>query len=127
MLIVYRHELRLTASEVDGLSLVYVLTLIPGLLVGDWPRIASGGGLVVRPFVALSPLATLLLVLGPRSLVMIAIGRALAGLCCVVFGAASAWVQEVSPDDGSECRGRLSGRRLASGSARWWLPRSPSG
>ena len=60
---------------------------------------------MVWPFVALSPLATLLLVLGPRSLVMIAIGRALAGLCSgVVFGAATAWVQEVSPDDGLSAR-----------------------
>ena len=60
---------------------------------------------MVWPFVALSPVATLLLVLGPRSLVMIAIGRALAGLCSgVVFGAATAWVQEVSPDDGMSAR-----------------------
>ncbi|HEY7880693.1 MAG TPA: hypothetical protein VID31_07600, partial [Streptosporangiaceae bacterium] len=56
---------------------------------------------VVWPFVALSPLATLLLVLEPRSLAMIAVGRALAGLCSgVVFGAATAWVQDVSPDEG---------------------------
>ena len=60
---------------------------------------------MVWPFVALSPLATLLLVLGPRSLAVIAAGRALAGLCSgVVFGAATAWVQEVSPDDGLSAR-----------------------
>ncbi len=54
---------------------------------------------------ALSPLATLLLVLGPRSLAVIAVGRALAGLCSgVVFGAATAWVQEVSPDEGLSVR-----------------------
>ena len=36
---------------------------------------------------------------------MIALGRALAGLCSgVVFGAATAWVQEVSPDDGMSAR-----------------------
>ena len=34
MLIVYRHELSLTAGEVAGLFLVYALTLIPGLLIG---------------------------------------------------------------------------------------------
>ena len=60
---------------------------------------------MVWPFVALSPLATLLLVLGPRSLVMITMGRALAGLCSgVVFGAATAWMQEVSPDSGMSAR-----------------------
>jgi hypothetical protein len=60
---------------------------------------------VVWPFVALSPLATLLLVLGPRSLAMLTAGRALAGLCSgVVFGAATAWVQEVSPGEGTSAR-----------------------
>jgi len=105
MLIVYRHELRLTAGEVAGLFLVYALTLIPGLLVGGPASDRFGRRPVVWPFVALSPLATLLLVLGPRSLAMIAVGRALAGLCSgVVFGAATAWVQEVSPDEGLSVR-----------------------
>ena len=105
MLIVYRHELRLTAGEVAGLFLVYALTLIPGLLVGGPASDRFGRRPVVWPFVALSPLATLLLVLGPRSLAVIAAGRALAGLCSgVVFGAATAWVQEVSPEDGLSAR-----------------------
>jgi len=101
MLIVYRHELRLTAGEVAGLFLVYALTLIPGLLIGGPASDRFGRRPVVWPFVALSPVATLLLVLEPRSLAMIAVGRALAGLCSgVVFGAATAWVQDVSPDGG---------------------------
>jgi predicted MFS family arabinose efflux permease len=101
MLIVYRHELRLTAGEVAALFLVYALTLIPGLLIGGPASDRFGRRPVVWPFVALSPLATLLLVLEPRSLAMIAVGRALAGLCSgVVFGAATAWVQDVSPDEG---------------------------
>ena len=105
MLIVYRHELGLGANVVAGLFLVYALTLIPGLLVGGPASDRFGRRPVVWPFVALSPLATLLLVLGPRSLVMIALGRALAGLCSgVVFGAATAWVREVSPDDGMSAR-----------------------
>ena len=105
MLIVYRHELGLSEAAVAGLFLVYALTLIPGLLVGGPASDRFGRRPVVWPFVALSPLATLLLVLGPRSLVMIAVGRALAGLCSgVVFGAATAWVQEVSPDDGMSAR-----------------------
>ena len=105
ILIVYRHELRLTAGQVAGLFLVYALTLIPGLLVGGPASDRFGRRPVVWPFVALSPLATLLLVLGPRSLALIAAGRALAGLCSgVVFGAATAWVREVSPDDGLSAR-----------------------
>ena len=112
MLIVYRHELRLTAGEVAGLFLVYALTLIPGLLIGGPASDRFGRRPVVWPFVALSPLATLLLMLEPRSLAMIAVGRALAGLCSgVVFGAATAWVQDVSPDEGP--RNGLSVRRSA--------------
>jgi MFS family permease len=105
MLIVYRHELGLGAAAVAGLFLVYALTLIPGLLIGGPASDRVGRRPVVWPFVALSPLATLLLVLGPRSLAMIAAGRALAGLCSgVVFGSATAWVREVSPDDGLSAR-----------------------
>src|SRR5271155_2868377 len=105
MLIVYRHELRLGAVAVAGLFLVYALTLIPGLLVGGPLSDRFGRRPVVLPFVALSPVATLLLVLGPRSLAMIAAGRALAGLCSgVVIGSATAWVQELTRAPGHSAR-----------------------
>jgi Major Facilitator Superfamily len=105
MLIVYRHELRLGAGTVAGLFLLYALTLIPGLLVGGPASDRFGRRPVVLPFVVLSPLATLLLVLGPRSLPLIAAGRALAGLCSgVVFGSATAWVQELSHGTGQSAR-----------------------
>ena len=64
MLIVYRHELALGAGAVAGLFLAYALTLIPGLLLGGPASDRFGQRPVVVPFVALSPLATLLLVLG---------------------------------------------------------------
>jgi MFS family permease len=105
MLIVYRHELRLGAGAVAGLFLVYAVTLIPGLLIGGPASDRFGRRPVVLPFVALSPLATLLLVLGPRSLALITAGRALAGLCSgVVFGSATAWVQELSHGTGQSAR-----------------------
>jgi hypothetical protein len=109
MLIVYRHELGLGAGAVAGLFLVYALTLIPGLLIGGPASDRFGRRPVVLPFVALSPLATLLLVLGPRSLALITAGRALAGLCSgVVFGSATAWIQELS-------HGTLSNGTLSNG------------
>ena len=105
MLIVYRHELGLGAGAVAGLFLIYALTLIPGLLIGGPASDRFGRRPVVLPFVALSPLATLLLALGPRSLALIAAGRALAGLCSgVVFGSATAWVQELSHRTGQSAR-----------------------
>jgi hypothetical protein len=105
MLIVYRHELGLSAGSVAGLFLVYALTLIPGLLIGGPASDRFGRRPVVLPFVVLSPVATLLLVLEPRSLAVITVGRALGGLCSgVAIGSATAWVQELSAGDGLSAR-----------------------
>ena len=108
MLIVYRHSLGLSPGEVAGLFAIYAATLIPGLLAGGPLSDRFGRRACVLPFAALSPVATLLLVLGPRSLPLIAAGRALAGLCSgMVFGPATAWVQDLSHGDA------LSARRAA--------------
>jgi MFS family permease len=108
MLIVYRHSLGLGAGEIAGLFAIYAATLIPGLLAGGPLSDRFGRRACVLPFAALSPAATLLLVLGPRSLPMIAAGRALAGLCSgMVFGPATAWVQDLSGGNA------LSARRAA--------------
>jgi predicted MFS family arabinose efflux permease len=105
MLIVYRHELSLSAGAVAALFLVYALTLIPGLLIGGPVSDRLGRRPVVLPFVVLSPVATLLLVLEPRSLAWITVGRALSGLCSgVAIGSATAWVQELSAGDGLSAR-----------------------
>ena len=101
MLIVYRHELGLSAAAVAGLFLIYAVTLVPGLLVGGRVSDRYGRRAVVLPFVALSPVATLLLVIAPRDLAVIGVSRALAGLCSgMVFGSATAWVQELSHGKG---------------------------
>src|SRR5580700_1013152 len=108
MLIVYRHALGLGPGEIAGLFAIYAATLIPGLLAGGPLSDRFGRRACVLPFAALSPVATLLLVLGPRSLALIAAGRALAGLCSgMVFGPATAWVQDLSGGDA------LSARRAA--------------
>lgn len=105
MLIVYRHSLDLTAGEIAGLFAIYAATLIPGLLAGGPLSDRFGRRACVLPFAALSPVATLLFVLGPRSLPLIAAGRALAGLCSgMVFGPATAWVQDLSGGDSRSAR-----------------------
>jgi MFS family permease len=84
------------------------LTLMPGLLIGRPASDRFRRRPVVLPFVVLSPLATLLLVLGPRSLAVVASDGALEGLRSgVVFGSTTAWVRELSPGRG------LGARRLA--------------
>ncbi len=105
MLIVYRHALGLSAGEIAGLFAIYAATLIPGLLAGGPLSDRFGRRACVLPFAALSPVATLLLVLGPHSLPLIAAGRALAGLCSgMVFGPATAWVQDLSGGDARSAR-----------------------
>ena len=97
ILIVYRHELHLGAGTLDALFAIYAAALIPGFLAGGPLSDRFGRRVVVIPFAALSPVATLVLVLAPRSVGALEAGRALAGLCSgVVFGAATAWVRELS-------------------------------
>jgi MFS family permease len=105
LLIEYRHELSLSAGTLAGVFAIYAATLIPGLLIGGPVSDRIGRRPVVLPFVVLSPVATLMLMLGPRSLLVIGAGRALAGLCSgVVFGSATAWVQELSDDPAASAR-----------------------
>jgi hypothetical protein len=97
MLIVYRHALGLGPGMVAGLFAIYAATLIPGLFAGGALSDRYGRRACVLPFAALSPAATLLLVLGAHSLALIVAGRALAGLCSgMVIGPATAWVQDLS-------------------------------
>src|SRR6201986_5501934 len=81
LLIEYRHALSLSAGVLAGLFGIYAAALIPGLLIGGPVSDRIGRRPVVLPFVVLSPLATLMLMLGPRSLPVIAVGRGLAGVC----------------------------------------------
>ena len=114
MLIVYRQALGLGATEIAGLFGIYAATLIPGLLAGGPLSDRFGRRACVLPFAALSPVATLLLILGPHDLALIAAGRALAGVCSgMVFGPATAWVQDLS--GGSALSARRAALALSAG------------
>jgi hypothetical protein len=114
MLIVYRHALGLSPGVIAGLFAVYAAALIPGLLVGGPASDRFGRRAVVLPFAALSPAATLLLVIGGHDLALITAGRALAGLCSgMVFGSATAWVQDLSR--GSALSARRAALALSAG------------
>jgi len=97
MLQAYRAQLGFSSGRVDVLFGLYALGLAPGLLVGGRLSDRIGRRPCVLPFAALSPLTSVLLMLGRDSVGVLAVARLLAGACSgVVFGCASAWVEELS-------------------------------
>ena len=97
LLIAYRDELDMSVQTRAFLFGVYAAGLVPALLVGGAASDRWGRRAVVLPFVALSPLASVLLVVEHDSTLGLAAGRLLAGACSgVVFSAATAWVAELS-------------------------------
>lgn len=100
MLLAYRTELGWDAQTTALLLGLYAVGLVPTLLVGGAASDRWGRRAVVLPFVALSPLATLLLIVWHDWEPGVGVARVLAGLSSgVVFGAASAWVADLSADD----------------------------
>jgi MFS family permease len=116
MLLVYRDEIGLSTGARAALFGVYAAGLIPGLLLGGAASDRRGRRALVLPFVALSPLATLILIVGREHLELLAVGRLLAGLCSgVVFGTASAWVQELSVGESPGVAARRAAIALSAG------------
>jgi MFS family permease len=116
MLLVYRDEIGLSASTRAALFGVYAAGLMPGLLLGGRASDRRGRRSLVIPFVALSPLATLILIVGREELALLAAGRLLAGVCSgVVFGTASAWVQELSAGESAGVAARRAAIALSAG------------
>ena len=116
MLLVYRDEIGLSGSTRAALFGVYAAGLIPGLLLGGRASDRRGRRSLVLPFVALSPLATLILIVGRHDVALLAAGRLLAGACSgVVFGTASAWVQDLSGGEPAGVAARRAAIALSAG------------
>src|SRR3954447_13946465 len=116
MLLVYHRELAWSASTQDLLFGVYALGLVPALLLGGRASDRYGRRPLGLVFCALSPLASVVLVLGRHSEVALGAGRLLAGACSgVVFSAAAAWVQELSRGDDAGAAARRAAIALSAG------------
>ena len=116
MLLVYHRVLEWSARTQDVLFGVYALGLVPALLLGGRASDRYGRRPLVLTFLALSPLASLVLVLGHDSVLALAVGRLLAGACSgVVFSAAAAWVQELSADSDPGAAARRAAIALSAG------------
>lgn len=97
MLLAYRAELGMSTQARALLFALYAVGLIPALFVGGSASDRWGRRAVVVPFVALSPVATALLIFSSHWVPGLALSRLLAGVSSgVVFGAASAWMADLS-------------------------------
>jgi len=95
---------------------VYALGLIPSLLLGGGASDRWGRRAVVLPAVALSPVATVVLIAPHHSVAGLTAARLLAGVCSgIVFSAASAWVAELSADAAPGTGARRAAYALSAG------------
>ncbi len=97
LLLAYRLHRGVSESAADALFGIYALGLIPALLLIGPISDLRGRRRIVRAAGALSVLATLALIAGAHSLLMLYVGRFLAGACSgAMFAAGTAWIKELS-------------------------------
>jgi MFS family permease len=97
MLVAYHQYLGFTIRTNEVLVVIYAIGLIPALLIGGPASDHWGRGVVVRPAAIVSLAATLLLVIGSHSVLMLGVGRFVAGVASgAVLAAGTAWVKELS-------------------------------
>ncbi|MEV7396414.1 MFS transporter [Aeromicrobium sp. NPDC092404] len=99
MLLVYRDEDGASSEAVTALFGAYALGLIPALLVVAPISDRIGRRRVMRPVLVLSFIATVILLVGGDHLVVLLLGRLVAGIASgAAFAPGTAWVKELSSD-----------------------------
>jgi hypothetical protein len=97
VLLVYARTLGLSTGMLDALFGVYILGLIPGLLIAGPISDARGRRPVTLAAAAVSLAASVLIVAGAHTLVLLFIGRLAAGASSgIVFSAGTSWLREIS-------------------------------
>ncbi|GLY72763.1 MFS transporter [Actinoallomurus iriomotensis] len=97
LLLMYQGRLHLTATTVRAAFGLYVAGLIPGLLLGGPVSDRFGRRGVMAPVLALSVLATSLLMLGGGAVGWLFAGRLLTGVAGgAAFSSGAAWIKELS-------------------------------
>jgi hypothetical protein len=118
LLLVYRRTLGLGTGTLEAMFGVYALGLIPGLLVAGPLSDARGRRAVVIPAAWLGVAASLLLVAGRNNVELLFAGRLLAGVTSgAVFGAATAWLRELSRPAGEQTAARRAAVAMTAGFA----------
>jgi hypothetical protein len=100
LLLLYKNELGLSTWTVTALFAVYPIGLAPALAYSGPASDVLGRKRVMVPGLVLSGVASLVMVAGARSVMLLYVGRFLLGAVSgIVFVVASAWMQEISVDD----------------------------
>jgi predicted MFS family arabinose efflux permease len=96
LLLMYESRLGLSSTTVQAIFGMYVLGLIPGLLLGGPVSDRYGRRRVMAPTLAVSAVATLLLITGSTGWLFA--GRLVAGVASgAAFSSGAAWIKELSP------------------------------
>lgn len=118
LFLVYREDLGLSTTTITLAFGVYALGLIPTVFLSGSASDRHGRRRLVLPFVALSAIASLVLMAADATTVALFVGRFLQGMASgVVFGVGSAWLQELSRNDGHGRAGRRATSALSAGFA----------
>jgi hypothetical protein len=116
MLVAYKAQRGVSTAVNDGLFGIYAVALIAALLIGGPAADLVGRARIVRPSVALSLVATVLLMAGERSVGLLFAGRFLAGVASGgIFAAGTAWVKELSIGSAEDAGARRAALALSLG------------
>jgi len=131
LLLVYRTRMSLSAVDLGMLFAVYALGLTPGLLIGGPLSDRRGRRALVLPAAVLALAGTALLAAGAAGVGLLLVGRLVVGLGSgAVFGAGTAWVQDLSDGEPAGTGARRAAVALSCGFgggpliagvvAQWW-------
>lgn len=116
LLLLYQDRLDLSAWTVTALFAAYPVGLIPALLLGGPASDLRGRKRITLPFVVMSGVASLLMILGADTLWLLFSGRVLLGVVSgVVFAGMSAWIQELKVSGDPLAAAKLTSTALYAG------------
>ena len=114
MLLVYRGSLDLSTGTLEAIFGLYALGLIPGLLLAGPLSDAHGRRSVIFPAAVLSLAASLTLAAGGHHVVLLFVGRLMAGVASgAVFATGTAWLRELSRPPLGAANDHTTARRAA--------------
>jgi MFS family permease len=114
MIVAYHQYLGLSMQTNEVLFVIYVVGLAPALLLGGPASDRWGRSAMFRPAAIISIVATLFLEVGSHSVLMLGVGRFIAGVATgMVLASGTAWVKELSAPPYDVAASKQAGARRA--------------